>query len=101
MNRSSIPDMDNVFSVLQRVQTGAAAQLFFSSVGNGGPFSQGRRGRGVNFHVSAVEVKKKCSYAFKHPDLSKACLLWDNVEEYAGARDATHDNLIRRMRVAC
>jgi hypothetical protein len=29
------------------------------------------------------------------------CRLWDNVEKHGGARQATDDNIIRRMRFAC
>jgi hypothetical protein len=31
----------------------------------------------------------------------KSCRLWDNVEKYGTARQATDDNIIRRMRFAC
>jgi hypothetical protein len=31
----------------------------------------------------------------------KSCHLWDNVEEYGTAGQATDDNIIRRMRTAC
>jgi hypothetical protein len=31
----------------------------------------------------------------------KSCHLWDNVEKYGRARQATEDNIIRRMRFAC
>jgi len=31
----------------------------------------------------------------------KPCRLWDNVEELCRAGQATDDNIIRRMRVAC
>jgi hypothetical protein len=31
----------------------------------------------------------------------KSCHLWDNVEKYVRARQATDDNIIRRMRFAC
>jgi hypothetical protein len=30
----------------------------------------------------------------------KSSRLWDSVEEYCGATDATDDNIIRRMRIA-
>ena len=33
--------------------------------------------------------------------LWKLCFLWDNVEKYGTARQATDDNIIRRMRFAC
>jgi hypothetical protein len=31
----------------------------------------------------------------------KSCRLWDNVEKYGRARQATDGNIIRRMRFAC
>ena len=31
----------------------------------------------------------------------KLCCLWDNVEEYCRPRQATDDNIIQRMRIAC
>ena len=31
----------------------------------------------------------------------KSCRLWDNVEEYGTAKEATEGNIIRRMRFAC
>jgi hypothetical protein len=31
----------------------------------------------------------------------KPCRLWDNVEKYGRVRQATDDNIIRRMRCAC
>jgi hypothetical protein len=31
----------------------------------------------------------------------KSCLLWDNVKKYGTVRQATDDNIIRRMRFAC
>jgi len=31
----------------------------------------------------------------------KSCCLWDNVEKYCTARQATDDNITRRMRFAC
>jgi hypothetical protein len=31
----------------------------------------------------------------------KSSLLWDNVEKYEVAREATGDNIIGRMRIAC
>jgi hypothetical protein len=33
--------------------------------------------------------------------LPKSCRLWHNVEKYGTARQATDDNIIRRMRIAC
>jgi len=31
----------------------------------------------------------------------KSCLLWNNVKKYGTARQATDDNIIRRMRISC
>jgi hypothetical protein len=31
----------------------------------------------------------------------KSCRLWDNVEKHGTARQATDDNIIGRMRIAC
>jgi hypothetical protein len=31
----------------------------------------------------------------------KSCRLWDNMEKYGRARQATDDNITRRMRIAC
>jgi len=33
--------------------------------------------------------------------LRKSCRLWDNVEKYGRAGQATDDNIIRRMRIVC
>jgi hypothetical protein len=33
--------------------------------------------------------------------LWKSCYLWENVEKYGTAGQATDDNIIRRMRIAC
>jgi hypothetical protein len=33
--------------------------------------------------------------------LRKSCRLWDNVEKYCGARQATYDSIIWRMRFTC
>ena len=33
--------------------------------------------------------------------LRKSCRLWDNVEKYSTAREATDDSVVRRMRCAC
>ena len=35
------------------------------------------------------------------PPPRKSCRLWHKVEKYSIARDATNDNIIRRMRFAC
>jgi hypothetical protein len=31
----------------------------------------------------------------------KSCLLWDNVEKYGRARQATDDNIIQRVAIGC
>jgi hypothetical protein len=31
----------------------------------------------------------------------KSCRLWENVEKYGTAGQATGDNILRRMRIAC
>jgi hypothetical protein len=52
------------------------------------------------FQIKVVEKFKThilCSITFP----PKSCRLWDNVEKYGTARQATHDNIIRRMRFAC
>jgi hypothetical protein len=47
----------------------------------------------------AEEIKTHilCSITFSR----KSCGLWDNVEKYCRARQATDDNITRRMRFAC
>jgi hypothetical protein len=37
----------------------------------------------------------------KSPPPPKACRLWDNVEKCSGAGQATDDNILKRMRIAC
>jgi hypothetical protein len=52
------------------------------------------------FQTKVVEKLKThvwCSMAF----FRKSCRLWDNVEKHERARQATDDNIIRRMRFAC
>ena len=51
------------------------------------------------FQIKAVDKIKhlSCSITFSR----KSCSLWDNVEKFGGAREATDDNIIRRMRFAC
>jgi hypothetical protein len=39
---------------------------------------------------------KTCVHLFR-----KSCSLWHNVQKYGTARQATDDNIIRRMRNAC
>ena len=47
--------------------------------------------------VEKIETHILCSITF----FRKSCHLWDNVEKYGRARQATDDNIIRRMRFAC
>jgi hypothetical protein len=52
------------------------------------------------FQAKAVEKIKTyilCLITF----FRKSCRLWDNVEKYGRARQATDDNIIRRMRFEC
>jgi hypothetical protein len=52
------------------------------------------------FQIKVIEKIKThilCSITF----FRKPCRLWDNVEKYGTARQATDDNIIRRMRFAC
>jgi hypothetical protein len=52
------------------------------------------------FQIKVVEKIKThilCSITF----FRKSCRLWDSVEKYGTARQATCDNIIRRMRFAC
>jgi hypothetical protein len=47
--------------------------------------------------VEKIKTHILCSITFSR----KSCRLWDNVEKYGGATQATVDNIIRRMRFAC
>jgi hypothetical protein len=47
--------------------------------------------------VEKIRTHILCSITFS----LKSCRLWDNVEKYGTARQATDDNIIRRMRFAC
>jgi hypothetical protein len=47
--------------------------------------------------VGKIKTHILCSITF----FRKSCRLWDNVEKYGRARQATDDNIIRRMRFAC
>jgi len=59
----------------------------------------------LEWEMFYTEVVKKieihtcilCSITF----FRKSCRLWDSVEKYTTARQATDDNIIRRMFVAC
>ena len=46
--------------------------------------------------VEKIKTHILCSITF----FRKSCRLWDNVEKYGTARQATDDNIIRRMRFA-
>jgi hypothetical protein len=47
--------------------------------------------------VDEIKTHILCSVTFSR----KSCRLKANMEEYSTARQATDDNIIRRMRVAC
>jgi hypothetical protein len=47
--------------------------------------------------VEKIRTLILCSVTF----IQKSCQLWDNVEEYGGARQATDDNIIGCMLCAC
>jgi hypothetical protein len=47
--------------------------------------------------VEKIKTHILCSIKF----FRKSCRLWDNVEKYGTARQATDDNIIRRMRFEC
>jgi hypothetical protein len=47
--------------------------------------------------VKKIKTHILCSATFSR----KSCRLWDNVEKYGAARQATDDNIILRMRFAC
>jgi hypothetical protein len=47
--------------------------------------------------VQKIKTHILCSITFSR----KSYRLWDNVENYGRARQATDDNIIRRMRFAC
>jgi hypothetical protein len=40
-------------------------------------------------------------FVFRNLFITKSCRWWDSVEEYGSAGQATGDNTIRRMRLAC
>jgi hypothetical protein len=52
------------------------------------------------FQIKVVE-KIKTHILRSVSFLRKSCRLWDNVEKYGGAREATDDNITWRMRFAC
>jgi hypothetical protein len=47
-----------------------------------------------------VAEKMKTRFMF-NTFFQKSCRLWNNVKKYGTARQATDDNIIRRMRFAC
>jgi hypothetical protein len=51
--------------------------------------------------TEVIKKIKKIYFKFNNFVLRKSCLLWDNVEKYGRVRQATDDNIIRRMRFAC
>jgi hypothetical protein len=52
------------------------------------------------FQIKVVEKTKTHIFMFNF-FFRKSCRLWDNVEKYGRARQATDDNIISRMRFAC
>jgi len=51
------------------------------------------------FQTRRREIKK--NFMFSNLPPLKSCLLWDNVEKYCAATQATDDNIILRMRFMC
>jgi hypothetical protein len=47
--------------------------------------------------VGEIKTHVLCSITLSR----KSCRLWDNVEKYGRARQATDDSIVRRMRFAC
>jgi hypothetical protein len=59
-----------------------------------------RTSKGELFQTKVLEkIKRRILYSITF--FRKSCLLWDNVQKYGRARQATDDNIIRRMRFAC
>jgi hypothetical protein len=52
------------------------------------------------FQTQVVE-KIKTHFIINKFFPQKSCRLWHNVEKYGTARQATDENIIRRMRFAC
>ena len=50
-----------------------------------------------NASDKSCRENRNAHYMFKIFFFSKWCLLWDNVENFGRARQATNDNIIRRM----
>ena len=53
------------------------------------------------FQTKVVEKDKTHILYSRNIFPRKSCRLWDNVAEYGTARQATDDNIIRRMRFVC
>jgi hypothetical protein len=54
-----------------------------------------------NISAKAGEkIKTHCIFNYSFSPC-KSCLLYDNVVKYGRAREATDDNIVRRMRSAC
>jgi len=47
--------------------------------------------------LEKIKTRTLCSVIF----IRKSPRLWDNAEKYGRARQATYDNIIQRMRIAC
>jgi len=45
--------------------------------------------------------KNQDTFYAQYPPPRKSCPLWDNAEKYCTGRQATHDNIIRRMGISC
>jgi len=48
-----------------------------------------------------IVQKFKTHFMFHNFLFRKSCLLWDKMEKYVRARQATSDNIIRCMRSSC
>jgi hypothetical protein len=53
------------------------------------------------FQTKVVESIKTHILYSKAFSFRKSCRLWDNVEKYVGAGQATDDNIVRRMQFVC
>ena len=52
-------------------------------------------------NFNAAFAVQNIHFMFNYFLFRKSCRLWDNVEKYCTAGQATDDNIIRRMRIAC
>jgi hypothetical protein len=52
------------------------------------------------FRINVVE-KIKTRFMFNNFFFQNLCRLWDNVEKYCRAEQATDGNIARRVRIAC